>query len=430
MKCIVSVVATAALLLLAPAPKTFALSASFTLSSDATTSAGIYDLDGVLVRTLWSNVRYAGGTHTATWNGVDDGGVLRPNGQYELRVLSNNVQYTWEGVLANTSDSFTGPTVYHSLDIVQGMAIWGSNIYLTTGYNEQVTASFKTTTANPQRNTKILSKGAATYHVTTDGTNVYWSATDPFVDENSFVYVTRASDDAEASLSSATSLQVTHGRIYTSAISAVSGTGSTITGLAVQKNGPWLFVSRRALNRVDVLNKTTGVLVQTLTYTSPAAMVADGSNNLWIGTSGTTVGRYSVATDGTLTLDATITTGLNKPLALALSPDDATLVIADGGASQQLKAYSNDSAPSLQWTMGQAGGYANGPSVTNDKFYFRKLGDMSVGSDNLGPGAEWTYVAFQPDGKLWVRRSRELPYAAFQNRSHVSRPAAVHAALL
>src|SRR5687767_14475836 len=88
------------------ATQAFAVSAAFTLPSPATTSAGVYDSDGVLVRSLWSNVHYNSGTYTASWNGLDDSGILRPNGQYELRVLSNNVQYTWEGVIGNTSDSF------------------------------------------------------------------------------------------------------------------------------------------------------------------------------------------------------------------------------------------------------------------------------------------------------------------------------------
>jgi flagellar hook assembly protein FlgD len=107
MKRLVSVIAALGSLLLAQA---FAASATFTVPSDATTSAGIYDSSGVLVRNLWSNVRYNSGTYTASWNGLDDNGILRPNGQYELRVLSNNVQYTWEGVIGNTSDSFTGST--------------------------------------------------------------------------------------------------------------------------------------------------------------------------------------------------------------------------------------------------------------------------------------------------------------------------------
>lgn len=382
------------------ATQAFAVSASFTLPSAATTSGGVYDSSGVLVRTLWSNVHYNSGTYTAIWNGIDDDGVLRPNGTYELRVLSSNVQYTWEGVIGNTSDSFTGPTVHHPIDAYFGMAVSGTTLYMTSGYNEQDTSSFKSTTTNPQQRSRILSKGANTYHVVTDGTNVYWSAKDPYDSASSFVFVTKTSNDTEASLASAVP-RAGGGRTYTSAIDSVTVTGSMITGLAVQKTGDYLFVSRRALNRLDVLDKTTGALVSTLTYTTPGALAIDGSNNLWMVTNGTTVSKYTVAAGGALTLAASISSGLTRPIALAVSPDNTTLAVADADTAQQLKGYDTSSL-SLLWTVGQTGGYANGPTVTNDKFYFRNTGPLTLGSDALGPGAEWAYVAYQPDGKFWV----------------------------
>ncbi len=397
MKRLLPLLAALALLL---SPQAFAASATFTLSSAATTSGGIYDSNGVMVRSLWSNVHYNSGTYTANWNGLDDDGVLRSNGTYELRVLSNNVQYTWEGVIGNTSDSFTGPAVHHPLDVYFGMAVSGSTIYLASGYDEQETSSFKTTTTNPQQRSKILTKGANAYHVATDGTNVYWSAADPGNSASSFVYVTKTSDDTEASLANAVS-QGAGGHTYTSAIDSVSATGFSITGLAVQKTGDYLFVSRRSLNRLDVLNKATGALVSTLTYMSPAALAVDQTDNLWMVTNGTTVSKYSVSAGGALTLIASISSGLSRPLALAVSPDNTTLLIADAGTSQQVKGYDNSSA-SLQWTMGQAGGYANGPAVANDKFYFRNTNSLTLGADSLGPGAEWAYAAYQPDGKFWI----------------------------
>ena len=400
MKHLASILAALCLLV---AARAFAVTVSFTLPSAATTSAGIYDANGVLVRTLWSSVHYNAGTYSAQWNGLDDMGVLRPNGSYQLRVLRSNVQYTWEGVVGNTSDNFTGPTVHHSPDAYFGMALNGTSIYLTSGYQEQVSSAFKTTTTNPQQLTKqVLGRDTNLYHVVTDGTNLYWSARDPHASLSSFVLVTKASDDTEASLSGATQLTMTWGgRTYTSVIDHVSGTGAVITGLAVQKTGTYLFVSRRALNRLDVLNKTTGALVQTLSVTAPGALTVDADDNLWMVTSTNLVTQYSVATNGTLTSLGGITSGLSKPLALAVSPNGSTLAIADAGDSQQVKGYSTGSY-ALQWTMGQAGGYANGPAVTNDKFFFRNTSSLTLGNDSFSSGGEWAYLAYQPDGKLWV----------------------------
>src|SRR5438132_3548451 len=54
-----------------------------------------------------------------------------------------------------------------------------------------------------------------------------------------------------------------------------------------------------------------------------------------------------------------------------------TLLVADGGSSQQVKAFENASATGIGtplWTFGHAGGYANGPAVSDDKFFFMTTG--------------------------------------------------------
>ena len=51
---------------------------SFTLAAPANTSAGVYK-DGILIRTLWSNVPYSAGAHINTWDGKDDDGATAPS---------------------------------------------------------------------------------------------------------------------------------------------------------------------------------------------------------------------------------------------------------------------------------------------------------------------------------------------------------------
>jgi len=363
--------------------------------SAAVTSAGIFDSNGALIRTLDPGT---------VWNGIDDEGVLRPDGEYELRTLSSNVQYTWEGVLGNNSDSFTSGTYHHALDTIFGMAVTGQTIYLAVGYNEQITASFKTWTTNIRSRVPILDKGAIATHVATDGINVYWAARDHFIAENSFVYVTRVSDDAEAALAEAVPLTATYGRTYTSAIDAANGAGTFITGLAVQASGPFLFVSRQGLNRLDVLDKTSGALVQSLTYSKPGALATDPDGSLWMVMGTTAVMKYAVKEDGNLDPIAAISAGLSKPLALAVSRDGTKLYIADGGNAQTVKVYDNRGGDvlSLQATIGLPGGYANGPDVTDEKFFFRVTSRLTLNADSTGAGADWTYLASEPDGNLWI----------------------------
>src|SRR5689334_6326673 len=85
----------------------------FKLDNDYSTRTGGYDADGTLVRTLWSNRRYTAGLHDANWDGLDDDGQpARADADYEIRLLTHNVIYTWDGVIGNTSPDMTSP-VHH-----------------------------------------------------------------------------------------------------------------------------------------------------------------------------------------------------------------------------------------------------------------------------------------------------------------------------
>src|SRR5579863_7833680 len=80
-----------------------AMSNTFTLSQSANVSAGVYNTSNVLVRTLWSVVPYQPGTYSIHWDGKDDLGIAMPAGNYTVKVVSNNITYTWEGVIGNNS---------------------------------------------------------------------------------------------------------------------------------------------------------------------------------------------------------------------------------------------------------------------------------------------------------------------------------------
>src|SRR5258708_25512715 len=99
-------------LLIAQTKNTF----SFSLPANASTSAGVFSKDSILLKTLWSGVAYTAGSHTATWDGTLDDGTLAPPADYYIRVLSNNVQYHWDGVIGNTSSAVSGPTVQGFFD--------------------------------------------------------------------------------------------------------------------------------------------------------------------------------------------------------------------------------------------------------------------------------------------------------------------------
>jgi hypothetical protein len=392
---------------------------SFVLNDSASTSAGVFTKDGVLVRTLWSGKKYNAGIHAASWDGMDDEGVLATGTGYLVKVLSNNVKYTWEGVIGNTSDTSSGPTVQRFFERMYGMAISGTSAYFSTGYNEGSPSQAKFLTSNPQVKVPVLPSsgtGQSTLFITTDGINVYYGGSDAFSPNNSkwFVYGTRTADDMESIFSTGTSLTATIGRTYLSAIDIITDPAAVISGMAVQKTGSYLFVSHNNLNTIDVLDKNTGALVQKISITAPQGLTVDNDNNLWVIytlNGNMVVNKFPVHTDGTVGTAVLALAGLNDPLAMAVSPDGNTIVVADAGNSQQLKAFDNASG-NASWVLGQQGGYLSDPAVTNDKFYF---------SDVSG-GIHGSFIAFQPDGSFWTGDTgnyRTLHFSA--NRTYLDR---------
>jgi PA14 domain-containing protein/type IX secretion system substrate protein len=388
---------------------------SFSLPANASTSAGVFSKDGTLLKTLWSGVAYTTGSHAAAWDGTLDDGTLAPPASYDVRVLSNNVQYHWDGVIGNTSDAVSGPTVQRFFERLYGMAISGSSAYFSTGYNEGSPSQAKFLLSNPQVKVDVLPSsgtGQATTFLTTDGVNVYYGGNDQFSPNhaNWFVYATRTTDDGETIFANGSPLACVYGRTYPSAINIINDANAAISGMAVQKTGPYLFVSHKKLNELHVLDKTTGALVKKIPLTAPQGLTTDNNNNLWaIYTlnGNTVVNKFTVQSDGSLSAPVLNITGLADPVAMAVSPNGNTLVVADAGSSQQLKAFDNNTGTS-SWTFGQQGGYLNDPTVANDKFYF---------SDRSGSIHE-SFIAFQSDGSFWVGdigNYRTLHFSASRN---------------
>jgi hypothetical protein len=388
---------------------------SFSLSASASTSAGVFSKDGTLLKTLWSGVTYTAGSHTAAWDGTLDDGTLASPASYDIRVLSNNVQYHWDGVIGNTSSAVSGPTVQRFFERMYGMAISGSSAYFSTGYNEGSPSQAKFLLSNPQVKVDVLPSsgtGQATTFLTTDGINVYYGGNDQFSPNhaNWFVYATRTADDGESIFANGSSLACVYGRTYQSAIDIINDANAAISGMAVQKTGPYLFVSHKALNELDVLDKTTGALVKKISLTAPQGLTTDNNNNLWaIYTlnGSTVVNKFTVQSDGSLSAPTLNLTGVADPVAMAVSPDGNTLVVADAGSSQQLKAFNNATGTS-SWTFGQQGGYLNDPNVANDKFYF----------SDLSGSIHASFIAFQSDGSFWVGdigNYRTLHFSANRN---------------
>lgn len=374
-----------------PATKVF----SFSLSASARTSAGVFTSAGTLVRTLWSNQTLPAGTYSRTWDGRDDEGRQAADATYQIRVLSNNVAYEWEGVLGNSSfRPNAGNTIHRGYQHIRGMVQVGQFMYFCQHYAEGPPSPAKFNVNTPQEKIEITPRGTglAVEHICSDGTNVYFGGFDfdrSAESPNTGVYAVRAQTDKLVTFPNGSAYKPYHHDSTFSLINYRSDK-SWISGMAVQKTGNFLFIAYRTKNRIDVCDKTTGRLLKSLSFNAPRQLTIDNTN-LWVVSSTNQVQKFAILADTTLSAANAPLQGLQNPLAMTLSSDGSRIVVCDAGSSQQVKAFTAaDGIP--DWTLGQPGGYATTATVTNDRFYFS---DASEGITD-------SFVTFQTDGSLWV----------------------------
>jgi hypothetical protein len=382
-----------------------AAGAHLSLPQGATTSAAVYDSSGRLVRTLWGGRLLSAGVIDVSWDGRDDeGAAVDPETGYELRVLAHHVKYVWEGVIGNTSTDMTGAHVHRSLFPVSGMAIDAAgNAFFAVGYNELHSSMHRFRVSDPQRPAELAHGDYRREfeHVATDGKRVYFANIGHVLKRGTprdptFVIGLEAGNGAEHHFAA--------GQLEAPKDSPVSRWESVIdyergepdwegrspeaaSGLAVQQRGTNLFVAHAARNEVRIFDKVDGRLLGTIAVDSPLAMAVARDDSLWVvcRDAGQWVAGHYELRAGWWERSGSIRQGLSRPVAIAVSPADGTLVVVDAG-TDQVEAFSGDG--SALWTFGRPGGYrGRDPRVTNDRFWF-----------SGGP----TYIAFQSDGSFWV----------------------------
>jgi hypothetical protein len=381
-------------------------------------SVGVYNSQGVLVRSLVRGASLAPGLRSGIWNGKNDAGVAMPTGAgnvYTIRLAYHNIGYAWEGVIGNTSSSFDGTGVHAYMQPVNGLAIAGSNAYMAAGYNEGQPglSGFALSAPNTAlRQLPSTDAFVAYAMVAADASNVYAANIGGFAN-TSFVRAFNRSSFAAVNLSSGQSACLNYlspgvcypdqsysGVIdYYAASSAADNATNGPTGIAVQQSGNVLAVAHGGLNLVRLFNKTTGASLGSIAVTmsgnaskyNQISMTAAG--DLWV-ISGSTVVRYT-GLSSTPSQAAVISSGLVSPVALSAegsSVDAGGVWVADGGASQQIKHFTSaGTAGSASGdSKGDLGGYASSPAVSDTKLCFKVA------------GGERTALAAESDGSLWV----------------------------
>ena len=387
-----------------PTTKSFAVS----IGESCTVSAGVYNREGTLIRTLFSHRVYNAGTYHFVWDGLDDFGnpVTNPSG-YTWKVLTNNLSYEWEGVIGNTSDSTTGRSIHKGLSQITDICFAGDYAYYGEGYNEQETRTAKFKSTRPQVRTLIDISGKKAFYegrydgdipgnepditaCATDGNCVYWAgncftATDhkPFT----ILYATDVHTDSIVTHSHDSLFHVLYGHHYPAF--GIEGGNAAIRSMACQKKGNYLFCTRPDTNLLSIYNKN-GALVRNITIKGISSLCIDATDNhLWLA-HGLIVEQYLLNDNGILTSTGQKIACSDTVVGMDVNRSNTLLLIAEGGSQQQIKAYSPRTSAYL-WTKGMKGGYANGASVSVNKFYWNDL-----------RGNYKTFVKFAPDGSFWV----------------------------
>jgi hypothetical protein len=348
---------------------------NFSLDSSSTVSAGIFNTSGQLVRTLWSLKSLPAGTHTCDWDRLDDLGRLCIDTGYHLEVLSGRIQYKWEGVVGNNSDSITGSSKIRHFDRIKSMVVAGNWLYYASGYSEGVPSCYKVNINQPNRKYNILFEGKENVDqdaefVATDSHYVYWGGMDPFNPSNTFVYATAVGSDTEVLFDSSNILKMYYGRTYSSVIALdTSGINAKITGMAVQKKGNCLFVSRSGEGRLDIYNKLKGQMVNSIPYYLPGLLQCDSKDRLWMQIGKDTLCQIEFDSLGQIDTVLKIKKLTHTPLAFTTTRNDSLLLVVIGDSLQQILAY-NQNLDSIVWTFGKRGGYDSNNFVEDNRFYF------------------------------------------------------------
>jgi hypothetical protein len=367
-----------------PVPQPPSSSTTYTLSVASTTSAGVYSSSGVLVRTLWSNVKRPAGTYSVTWDKKDDYGVSVANpSDYKIRVLSHNMSYTWRANIGNNSRIDHGSTHMRGNETPYDGIENAGYIYFAKGPCEGNTAIFKIAKSDPTVMLQIRPSQCGDYdmqteYVTTDGNLVYWAGYDQWTgwfptsnttppDTNSkvqaIIYATKVSDDKDYTFSSGAAVKPTLAKcqVYSGIGVVLNDKLSRVTGLAVMKSGSYLYSTHLGRSQVKCYNKTSGTLLKTMNIAVSDITI---SGNTLFGISAGAVKSWTINADGSLSAAGVNITGL-YPLNVETSGN--LLYVTDYNSST-IKVYNLSGA--LQFTYGQANGYKTSPAVTYDKFWF------------------------------------------------------------
>jgi len=357
-------------------------------------SSGVYDLQGNLLRTLTS-AQPLTSQNNIQWDGKDDAGNTLSPGKYQIKYLTSNVQYTWEGGIGDSSTEPLTNTRLSGNDYTT-MVTAGNNAFFSNGYSEH---------SSPERNVALsdINKiipftGANTTTMNmlascTDESAIYFAGDkggDPTNPYQTWLIGTYPADltDPFKFIQFPTRVTVSYKGgsgdfVDQNAIAYSNDANSYISSISVQKTGNDLFLTRPGLNRLQVIDKraSSGAVLQTLSITGIGEVAADANTYLYALVGGQVI-KYTVNSDATLTNTNTSFTGVSNGSKIAYSAFLNKIAVFDN-TTFQIKIYNPAGGAAVQ-VIGGLGGYTSSPYFDGTRF------------------ADANFIYYQEDGTLWL----------------------------
>lgn len=363
-------------------------------------SVGVYDLSGNLLRTLTS-AQPLSVQNNIQWDGKDDAGNILVAGNYQIKYLTSNVQYTWEGGIGDSSTEPLTNTRLSGNDYTTMVTV-GNNAFLSNGYSEHSSPERVVALTDINKIVPFTGGNTTTMNMLsscTDGTVIYFAGdksgsdatngTDG-INYQTWVVGTYPADLTDPGKFIPFSSRVTVGSRSGSgdfndqnAIVYSNNANSYIASISVQKAGNNLFVSRPGLNQLQVVDKrpTSGAVLQTFIITGIGEVAADANTFLYALVAGQVV-KYTVNSDATLTNTNTNFTGVSNGSKVAYSAFLDKVAVFDN-VTFQVKIYSPSGGAALQ-VIGGLNGYTVSPYVDVARF------------------VDANFIFYQEDGTFWI----------------------------
>lgn len=353
----------------------------------------VYNIDTEkLVRTIESGkdvTGLSGALNIKQWDGLLDDETPAPAGNYEIRILTHNVQYPWLGTIGNRSNN-------NSLLIGNGvysMAVSHGKCYLAGGYAER-DISTKRFGLNSIADCADVSPGSQTisaFSVCSNDNMVIYAGEDSYSQAiPKFLYAFDPITEQQIIFDYGRSYNIViDNRFYASTLGYSVDPWSHILDTAATND--FLFVSREpgVIETYDLRNNSGALLF---------TMRADGinrigveNNNLWTIESGITK-KYTILSNGDLA-----ETGLtiNQQNAFGLKYNAFANEVAVSDIVADTWNFYDATTGAYKATLGSVGGYSSSPVVTNYKFCLKDIKSRLGGVPNSD-------IAFQPDGQFFI----------------------------